>query len=112
MQELGEEDEVYKNGNWRDDLKAEAKQKNKKKNNKKNKNKEDGDGEWATVTHRENTNGVRCNDDGLDKTQSTVGFQEGSANNYRSKTFKEDNNAQEPDFTPLKDKLGSSFFED
>jgi len=61
-------------------------------------------------------NGAQGSDNFFDKTQSTVEYADGLNNGgepFSARTLREDTGAnQEPDFTPLKDKLGQSFFED
>lgn len=58
--------------------------------------------------------GAHGSDNFFDKTQSTVEYADGGNNGgepFSATTLREDTN-QERDFTPLKDKLGASFFED
>lgn len=49
----------------------------------------------------------------FDKTQSTVGNAASTNGDpFSARTLREDASNRERDFTPLKDKLGQSFFED
>lgn len=87
-------------------MKADKKKK-KKKNKNKNQDLKDSDSQVAQQRIR---NGGNYLDSVFDKTQSTLGRGEGpnGGEPFSANSFKEDNS----NFTPLKDKLNQSFFDD
>lgn len=87
-------------------MKADKKKK-KKKNKNKNQDLKDSDSQVAQQRIR---NGGNYLDSVFDKTQSTLGRGEGPNGGelFSANSFKEDNS----NFTPLKDKLNQSFFDD
>ena len=110
----------YNNGG---DLNGEKKKKKKNKKNKNKKNRvpgqEDGDQQQNVNPSGNNSktvsgkaNGQQNNESSVfDKTSSTFGYQDNSGP-FSDRTLKEEGTKGERDFTPLKDKLGASFFED
>ena len=102
-----EEEGKNLNGNWRDEMKAEQKKKKRKKNKKKNggspSQTKQGEERHPNVQRNKALNDTEC-----DNTQSTVGRNGGER--FYGKNQKQIH--KEDEFTPLKEKLGASFFED
>lgn len=97
-------DDQLSNGDGEDDLNGEKRKKKKKRNKKKKAAKTADEDSQPSQTQNGvlGKNGYTANgaDNVFDKTSSTVGGADASNNN------------KERDFTPLKDKIGQSFFED
>lgn len=99
-------------------LNGDKKKKNKKRKNKNKKKDESANSQQPDLPNINGKAGSGNKDNYFDKTQSTVGYGEGATTNgepFSAHTLREESQAYnrgERDFTPLKDKLGQSFFED
>lgn len=113
---FSKQDDVLSNGyNEGGDLNGEKKKKKKKKNKKKRSAGDEGSQSIQNTNAQANvikSGGGKANhgDNVFDKTSSTFGHPDNSAGPFSDRTLKEE--GRERDFTPLKDKLGQSFFED
>lgn len=99
------------------DLNGEKKKKKKKNKNKKKRpsgeddnsqNNQNSHAQAHVIKSSKGNNGENV----FDKTSSTFGHPDTSAGPFSDRTLKEEGTRGDRDFTPLKDKLGASFFED